>query len=256
MEQTDKHPSGGAPAQQPLPLTEADYARLDALLDELDNPDAMIVEELDGFLVALACGAEIVPPEEYLPEILGLTGDDDEAGDEDAVADDDDPAPDISEAPPELLALIERHAAQVSAGLASGRFAPVLAHDEQGHPDGVAWAVGFLRGVEMRPDSWEAMLDEGEFADALDAAEALAASLDDDQPSDTGPISRRERDSLIDQMIADVADIHEFFRPFRKAGTTPQAMRVETVRREQPKTGRNDPCPCGSGKKYKLCCGR
>ncbi len=28
-----------------------------------------------------------------------------------------------------------------------------------------------------------------------------------------------------------------------------------TVRNEHPKTGRNDPCPCGSGKKYKKCCG-
>ncbi len=32
--------------------------------------------------------------------------------------------------------------------------------------------------------------------------------------------------------------------------------RQETVRRDQPKIGRNDPCPCGSGKKYKHCCGR
>ena len=30
----------------------------------------------------------------------------------------------------------------------------------------------------------------------------------------------------------------------------------KTVRRESPKIGRNDPCPCGSGKKYKHCCGR
>jgi len=29
----------------------------------------------------------------------------------------------------------------------------------------------------------------------------------------------------------------------------------ETIRREGPKVGRNDPCPCGSGKKYKKCCG-
>lgn len=28
------------------------------------------------------------------------------------------------------------------------------------------------------------------------------------------------------------------------------------VRRSNPKTGRNDPCPCGSGKKYKKCCGK
>ncbi|MBQ0018244.1 MAG: preprotein translocase subunit SecA [Clostridiales bacterium] len=30
----------------------------------------------------------------------------------------------------------------------------------------------------------------------------------------------------------------------------------ETIRRDAPKVGRNDPCPCGSGKKYKNCCGR
>jgi SEC-C motif domain protein len=29
----------------------------------------------------------------------------------------------------------------------------------------------------------------------------------------------------------------------------------QTIRRETPKIGRNDPCPCGSGKKYKKCCG-
>ena len=29
-----------------------------------------------------------------------------------------------------------------------------------------------------------------------------------------------------------------------------------TQRHETPKVGRNDPCPCGSGKKYKKCCGR
>lgn len=28
------------------------------------------------------------------------------------------------------------------------------------------------------------------------------------------------------------------------------------VQREAPKVGRNDPCPCGSGQKYKKCCGR
>ena len=32
------------------------------------------------------------------------------------------------------------------------------------------------------------------------------------------------------------------------------ATPVETVRREDPKVGRNDDCPCGSGKKFKKCC--
>jgi len=37
-------------------------------------------------------------------------------------------------------------------------------------------------------------------------------------------------------------------------GSTPD--HIEPIRRETPKVGRNDPCPCGSGKKYKKCCGR
>ncbi len=45
-------------------------------------------------------------------------------------------------------------------------------------------------------------------------------------------------------------------------GKTPSDMlsatqeKVETVRYQSPRVGRNDPCPCGSGKKYKKCCGR
>ncbi|RIK68146.1 MAG: hypothetical protein DCC65_04320 [Planctomycetota bacterium] len=35
-----------------------------------------------------------------------------------------------------------------------------------------------------------------------------------------------------------------------------QEQKVETIRRDEPRVGRNDPCPCGSGKKYKQCHGR
>ena len=51
--------------------------------------------------------------------------------------------------------------------------------------------------------------------------------------------------------------------PQRGGGGMPAAApkadktgKQETVRRDMPKVGRNDPCPCGSGKKYKNCCGR
>ena len=40
----------------------------------------------------------------------------------------------------------------------------------------------------------------------------------------------------------------------RKEGN-PEQHHVETVVHEGPRIGRNDPCPCGSGKKYKKCCG-
>jgi len=43
----------------------------------------------------------------------------------------------------------------------------------------------------------------------------------------------------------------------RAAAQAPQGERkVKQIRLEKPKVGRNDPCPCGSGKKYKKCCGK
>jgi preprotein translocase subunit SecA len=39
-------------------------------------------------------------------------------------------------------------------------------------------------------------------------------------------------------------------------GDAPESARVSPVKRQGSKVGRNDPCPCGSGKKYKRCCGR
>jgi preprotein translocase subunit SecA len=51
--------------------------------------------------------------------------------------------------------------------------------------------------------------------------------------------------------------------PQNPAASAPRAPEAEpqekigiTLRKEAPKAGRNDPCPCGSGKKYKNCCGR
>jgi len=43
----------------------------------------------------------------------------------------------------------------------------------------------------------------------------------------------------------------------RAAAQAPQGQpRVKQIRLQHPKVGRNDPCPCGSGKKYKKCCGK
>jgi hypothetical protein len=46
-------------------------------------------------------------------------------------------------------------------------------------------------------------------------------------------------------------DEEEFGRPMVVGAAPP----VATIRYDQPRIGRNDPCPCGSGKKYKKCCG-
>ena len=41
----------------------------------------------------------------------------------------------------------------------------------------------------------------------------------------------------------------------RKGPAQKKAEKPQTVKRQTAKVGRNDPCPCGSGKKYKKCCG-
>jgi preprotein translocase subunit SecA len=43
--------------------------------------------------------------------------------------------------------------------------------------------------------------------------------------------------------------------PGGQEGTSPSVSVVEPIHNRLPKVGRNDPCPCGSGKKYKKCCG-
>lgn len=62
-----------------------------------------------------------------------------------------------------------------------------------------------------------------------------------------------------------VRDVHEHFRAARRRNVPGGRSRREfasrassggeTYRRTAPKIGRNEPCPCGSGKKYKRCCG-
>ena len=47
------------------------------------------------------------------------------------------------------------------------------------------------------------------------------------------------------------------FQAQQEAAQGPQGeQKVKTIKLEKPKVGRNEPCPCGSGKKYKKCCGR
>lgn len=45
-------------------------------------------------------------------------------------------------------------------------------------------------------------------------------------------------------------------KPIKLNNKPTQEQKQTTVKRNTPKVGRNDPCPCGSGKKYKYCCGR
>jgi preprotein translocase subunit SecA len=70
-------------------------------------------------------------------------------------------------------------------------------------------------------------------------------------------IEQRHRRVRAQELRPEVADLAESRAQQEQVANTPvgQPARPSTVRRSQPKVGRNDPCPCGSGKKYKRCCG-
>jgi uncharacterized protein len=68
-------------------------------------------------------------------------------------------------------------------------------------------------------------------------------------------ISAEKREKLIVGAAAGVIGIYRYFEAQRLLETQP-FDNATTFRRREPKMGRNDPCPCGSGKKFKQCCGR
>ena len=54
-------------------------------------------------------------------------------------------------------------------------------------------------------------------------------------------------DEAIGELVACVAELYDL--------TAPMRYKVESLKRDAPKVGRNDPCPCGSGRKFKQCHG-
>ena len=68
---------------------------------------------------------------------------------------------------------------------------------------------------------------------------------------------RRVQTTLVRPEVQGLADADRERSAQEKIASQPVggSDRPTTVRRSQPKVGRNDPCPCGSGKKYKKCCG-
>ncbi len=64
------------------------------------------------------------------------------------------------------------------------------------------------------------------------------------------------RKMLVDGVnINDDKEVKKWMKKHPEVLQGGESVKVETVRREEPKVGRNDPCICGSGKKYKKCCG-
>ena len=227
------------------PLTEPELDRLTAVLDQFGGKAAMNLEMLDGFLVALICGPDLVPPSEYLPEIWGG----------DIVLEDEFAEKPILET---FLSMIMRHWNAIIATLQSGDvYLPILLEDENGDWHGNDWANGFLRGMEIRREQWAPLMEDEEHGGSLVPIFALANehNPDPEMRSYKEPVDAELRETLIVGASAALVSIYHYFEAERFLGTA-SISNDTTFRRSAPKTGRNDPCPCGSGKKFKHCCGK
>ncbi|GAB3660195.1 hypothetical protein GCM10028813_37120 [Ramlibacter alkalitolerans] len=249
------------PAAPPGPLTPEDFDALEAELDLMREQDEEIPEWefCEGFLAALVCMRRAVAPEEYWPVLLG---------------------PDFRPmAHMEFVWRWRRRWEEIAFALDQ----PVeLLEDERTyHPEALdargailalppedrldgdlenlpayaqLWAIGFLAAVESWPEDWQPPRDP-EAAEMIEAALediAALAQADAGEPaismySEDGPASvSNER---LDAVAAAIWGVYALRQAWRSIGP-----RTEPLRKE-PEPGRNDPCPCGSGKKYKKCHG-
>lgn len=249
-----------------LHSTEAEIEHLDQLCQRLAGfNDEISLEWVDGFMTALVAGPRAVAPSEWLTAMF------DDAF-ERAFAD----PQDVSQAMAAFLgrwnviarqldgeALIDDsdtlrlqplmidYGDEVKAGLLED--GTLSAEDIDDLPaTGTLWAIGFLDAVEAFSADWTPPEPEGEMADlfrqCLDAVSALTfdppeleAHLAAHYPGHT-----LSRDDLVDEAAYAVQDLRLFW--------IDNAPRPAT-RRVDPAPGRNDPCPCGSGRKYKKCHG-
>lgn len=201
--------------------------------------------ETQGFLFAVACGPELVVPSEWMPLVFTDEGPDYDSLDEaNAVMRD-------------LMALYNA----VNQEVLERRCAlpadvevrvPPLANLDDDAPLS-QWARGYLQGHQWLAESWEVLPVEFEdelgaclmvlslFASRADTTEFFASGEHGDLETVAGNALRIFPEAMngyarLGRALGKALD--QFGEPARSA-----------------KTGRNEPCPCGSGKKFKRCCG-
>ena len=212
------------------------------MLDRLESEDAMNLEMVDGFFVTLICAPQLVMPSQYMPEVLG-------GGDE---------VYESLEQVERFLTILMAHWNHIAYTLQNDDiYLPMLLEDSNGVAPGNDWAKGFLRGMEFHPTDWKELLDDEEHSGAMVPIFALAHEHNPDaemRPYQEA-IDEDLREHLLIELAVGTKRIYDYFEPHRKMEARAKAA-GKTYRREGLKIGRNAPCPCGSGKKYKQCCGK
>lgn len=213
---------------------------LEKKLDELaKDGEPMLVSQLEGYLAGIIVCPDLIMPSEWLPLIWNTE------------SDGDDPVFQSARQAEKLIGLVMEHYNATIADIGAGRYAPVFDVDTRN--DDVLWEMwidGFERAMSLRPESWSTYLGMDE-----DATAAIAGLLSlADIASGKSKLKRNDIDELqsaAPDLIPGWIEILNAARLFRFAAPTPSASTPGQVM----KVGRNDLCPCGSGKKYKKCCG-
>ncbi|MBK7674367.1 MAG: UPF0149 family protein [Candidatus Accumulibacter sp.] len=228
-------------------LTDNQLLRLEQLLGDPVLERAMRLDEAQGYLCAALSGPQPAPESQWLSDVLG---------------DSEKTAGDAWREAAHLLRLLRT---QLQAELANGEPPLLLLYavdeEENSASDYVPWCQAYLHGIDTAPVGWfEALdadddkedseeiayLDEQLFPLFMLTGDAEAAATAAGEEWLSGRDLERMREECEENLPHAVTNIYRFWIAQR---------RVKTVRREDARIGRNDPCPCGSGKKFKKCCG-
>jgi uncharacterized protein len=203
---------------------------------------APLAGQVDGFLTALVVSTDDVPQDEWMAALL--------------------PGVDRHLPPAmaaRLVALILARKAAIALELRRGQlaFQPIFEIDDaRDETLWDLWIEGFDAAVQLRLAWWQALLDhdDGLIAASIDDMAMLIGMARGDR---LDPGEHDQVTAEVPDMISDIAEIL-YCRlrglPSLAADEAEADSRapLEPIRVAQ--IGRNDPCPCGSGKKYKKCC--
>ena len=251
----------------PPDSTEAEIDALQTLCERLAGfDDRVSLEWLDGYLVALLAGPRAVPTSEWLERMLGdawtrTFGDPKDTEQAlatllarwNVVARQLDPEslldePDVMRLSPLIVSFSdeERAAALTEVGWKEGEPDPL--------PNlGELWAHGFLDALDDFADDWIVPDPQDEESAPFHFGIAAVVALVDRDPESVANYFKEfhegevlTRDELIEDALYAVQDLRLWW--------VDHAPR-HPPRQVEPQPGRNDPCPCGSGKKFKKCHG-
>ena len=211
-------------------------------LEELDQylrsdhtpPPCMQLSQLDGFLTGIIVGPERIMPSEWLPVVWGegeLAPSDD--GKVQAIVD----------------AVLDWHA-RIVAEIRAVRVDPVFLYDIRGDMVTSEWAEGFGQAMALRPRRWEELAKSPVGMELLLPIMLLRsdASINSDLMPGLAPAEQLEAvKEAAESLPMAILTLATFWQMYPKSGRVEPRSRLSKV-------GRNDLCPCGSGKKFKKCC--